>query len=171
MKSRGGPVYRLVTALVVAGFLGVLGCSDNSGLPPRYPVSGMVTYKGQPLEKGTINFLPDDAAQGRGATGEISNGKYRLSTTETQGDGALPGSYKVTINALDADLSKADEDTKKLAQKANVQAGGMPDQVAVAKVFKEAKNAVPAKYAQIATSGLAAEVKPEPNTFNFDLAD
>jgi hypothetical protein len=74
--------YALSAAFAVAG------CADNSGLPTRYPVSGTVTYNGEPLQQGTINFAPVDGS-GRAAGGTISAGRYSL-TTHDPNVGALP---------------------------------------------------------------------------------
>ena len=65
----------------------------------RYPVSGVVTLNGKPLESGTITLHPLDAA-GSQAVATIENGAYTL-TTRVPGDGALPGEYVVTIELKD----------------------------------------------------------------------
>src|SRR5262245_22519133 len=83
-----------------------LGCSDNSGLPRRYPVSGTVTYNGKLLKKGNINFAPDGPG-GRAAGGTITDGKYSL-TTQDPDDGAVPGKYKVSVVAKATDTSQVD---------------------------------------------------------------
>ena len=162
---------RLLACLAVASTtLAFLGCGDD-GLDKRYPVSGTVTYKGAPLEKGTVTFLPDDAAKGRGAVGEIKNGSFSM-TTQSPGDGAFPGTYSVTITDQVVDMASADAATKKKAEKAKVaNPSAMPDQAAVAKAYSTAKNLVPAKYAQIATSGLKAEIKASSNTLKYELVD
>jgi hypothetical protein len=158
----GTPARRVAAAFIGMGlvFL-VLGCGDNTGLPKRYPVSGTVTYKGQPVEKGTINFV-HTAQDGRDASGTIQNGKYSL-TTATQDDGALPGSYKVVVISVDVD-------TKGLAAESH---GGQfrhgSDEMI--KATKSAKPLVPSKYSLADTSGLTAEVKAQSNTFDFPLTD
>jgi hypothetical protein len=55
-------------------------------------VSGEVSYEGQPIEKGWINFAPAD---GKGPTAgrPITNGKYEIS-------GLLPGMRIVEITAV-----------------------------------------------------------------------
>lgn len=159
---------RPAALLVLTGLLAIVGCADD-GLDKRYPVSGTVTYLGKPLEKGSITFTPTNP-DGRGAVGEIKNGSYVL-TTQTDGDGAFPGSYSVTIQDLNVDFSKAEADTKKAAEKANVAPTAMLDQVAVASAVNSAKSNIPAKYGQIDSSGLKAEVKSESNKFDFDLKD
>jgi hypothetical protein len=144
--------------LAAIGFLLIPGCSDD-GLGTRYPVSGTVTYQDKPLEKGRITFNaagPD----ARTASGEIEHGSYRL-TTFTDGDGAMPGKYKVAITAKDADYGKLIEKSQ----------GGIPHQRDVMKVNQQAKRLIPAKYELDKTSGLEREVKPESNTFDFALSD
>ena len=53
----------------------VWGCSNDDGLAKRYPVSGTVSYNGQPLAKGRINFVSKDTTA-RSASGAIENGSF-----------------------------------------------------------------------------------------------
>lgn len=169
MKDYRTHAKQFVGILVALGLLGIVACSDD-GLDKRYPVSGTVTYNGKPLEKGSINFVPD-APEGRGALGEIKDGSYTL-TTQSPGDGAFPGKYSVTITDLNVDLGAAEAATKELAAKKKVEMSSpMIDQAEAAKALKSAKNTVPGKYAQIDSSGLKAEVKAQSNTFDFALTD
>jgi len=75
--------WRWTTALsVIALTVLTAGCGGGSNgvaLPDTYLVSGTVTFKGKPLEKGTIQFQgADDIAQGRPpGSAEIANGKYQ----------------------------------------------------------------------------------------------
>lgn len=140
----------------------ILGCGDDSGLDQRYPVSGMVTVKGQPLPSGRIDFLPDDPEKGRPATGEIRDGAYRL-TTLNENDGALPGSYKVTVASRQVDTTKVVATIK--------EKGGGARQHEVAKAQQSAKNLIPPKYLLAETSGLTAKVAEQSNDLNFDLDD
>ena len=48
------------TFLALLAAVGSSGCGDDTGLAKRYAVSGKVTYKGQPVEKGTISFMPEN---------------------------------------------------------------------------------------------------------------
>lgn len=148
-----------VTLLVGATVL-ALGCGDSTGLARRYPIKGTVTYKGEPVSQGTITFSPVNPAEGRAATGTITDGSYYL-TTAVDGDGALPGDYKVSVLSTEVDLSAA---------AANVQGGSMR-QDDVAKANREAKNLVPAKYGLPDTSGLTYKVEGSTNSANFDLTD
>ena len=97
--------------VVAAAAVLAAGCGDD-GFPARYPVTGRVTYQGQPLRMGTITFAPVDAAHGRAASGFIDQGAYALTTVEDQ-DGAIPGQYQVSIVSQDVDLSKAEAASKK----------------------------------------------------------
>ncbi|HEY1067555.1 MAG TPA: hypothetical protein VGE52_15640 [Pirellulales bacterium] len=77
-------------ALALAASLFLAGCSGEV----TYPVSGVVTYDGQPLANGNITFLPAD---GRGAVdgAPIVNGKYEMRIGH-------PGEKFVMVEAVDA---------------------------------------------------------------------
>ena len=143
------------------GLLIAAGCGDDSGIAKRYPVSGTVTYKNEPLAKGRIDFIPEDP-NGRAAGGDIENGSYRL-TTVNPGDGAIPGDYKVTVTALEIDLS------------AGAETAGAGQQFRQSKEFvkvaKAAKKLVPEKYMRVDTSGLTAKVEAKTNRIDFNLED
>jgi hypothetical protein len=145
----------------VAGATVILGCGDDSGLSRRYKVTGRVTYKGQPVRKGTIAFEPANPPLGAGrhASGFIDNGSYTL-TTAIEGDGALPGDYNVMI-------SSSDLDTRELAKGGLLHQGDAAHQ----KALKAATSPIPLKYAQSATSGLKAKVEAKPTEISFDLKD
>jgi hypothetical protein len=96
----------------------VLGCGGDD-LGQRYPVSGKVTYKGQSVPKGVISFVPEDK-EGRGATGQIEDGYYSL-TTQTAGDGAFPGKYIVTVDTKEVDTSTQKAATEKFAQQKKIE--------------------------------------------------
>jgi len=68
------------------------------------PVKGKVTYKGQPVTKGVIQFEPD--GYGRPATGQLqSDGTFELSTLKP-GDGVVAGEHRISIIELDKSLAK-----------------------------------------------------------------
>jgi hypothetical protein len=156
---------RFAITLVVAGLvLAVIGCGDDGFGQSRYKVSGKVNYNGSPIEKGEISFVPQ-GGEGRAATGTIKNGYYTL-TTLTEGDGAVPGKYMVTVSSRNVDLTAAQEKVKGLAP------GAALPQDYVAKAIKDAKSNIPAKYGLAETTPLKDyEVKAQSNTFNFELTD
>lgn len=81
------------------------GCGSSSGaLPSLIPVKGKVTYKGQPVTKGRIQFEPD--GYGRPASGSLqADGTFEL-TTLKPGDGVVAGEHRVSIVELDKSLAK-----------------------------------------------------------------
>lgn len=150
---------RLFGLFAVSAFL-LSGCGGD-GLPKRYKVSGKVSYKGQPVAKGTVSFYPvKTSGENPGAFGTIVDGYY-TATTFTDGDGALPGEYEVSIDSREVDLSAAEKKA----------GGGAMRQDDVAKANKNAKILIPVKYLQTSTSGLKATVKTSSNTFDFELTD
>jgi hypothetical protein len=94
MLCPAGPVVVLVTLALVAG------CGRRGG-PPRYPVSGSVTYAGSPLALGRISFEPDTsrANQGPGGYGDIVDGRYETYRTM----GAVGGPHRVVIEGYSGD--------------------------------------------------------------------
>jgi len=160
MISRSIVSSRLAVVFAGFGLLLALGCGDDTGLSRRYPVSGTVKYKGEPVAKGQITFAPT-SADGRAANGDIVDGSYSL-TTATPGDGALPGSYNVTVVSVEADTTKLKEVAK---------GGQFHHDKDFGKAVASAKKLVPSKYSLADTSGLKAEVKAQSNKFDFDLTD
>jgi hypothetical protein len=149
-----------IKALSAAAFL-LAGCGDQTGLSKRFPVTGNVTYKGRPLARGNINFIPTGgAATDRAATATIENGRYSL-TTATESDGAFPGTYDVTITSTDVDLTEVKAHMK----------GGSGHQDDVLRANRNAKSLIPEKYGFPDKSGLKAEVKASSNTLDFTLKD
>jgi hypothetical protein len=144
-------------------------CGTDDGMGKRYPVQGTVTYNGRPLEKGAISFIPDDPKGGGvGATGEITNGSYALSTGGNQ-DGARAGIYKVTITAREDSLDKAKAEFAKDTK--GFDPGYLPGRY-VAKAASQAKSLIPTAYGDVRTTNLGAEVKAQPsNSIDFKLSD
>jgi len=152
---------RAVMALCAAALAMASGCGDNDGIGKRYPVTGMVNYDGKPVEKGTITFTPDRAEGGRVASGTITNGSYSL-TTQAPNDGALPGSYKVSV------VAKKPDESVKVAPN---QGGSGRNPANILKVAKAAKDLVPTKFSSPEKSGLTAVVKEQSNNIPIDLKD
>jgi hypothetical protein len=152
----------LAAILTGLGLVWAVGCGDDTGLGRRYPVSGMVTYKGKPVEKGLISFRPTHP-EGRAAGGAIADGSYSLETAGNN-DGALTGTYQVTITARDVDVAKA------LAE-AKAKNPRVPWQLAEFQAQKKGKSLIPVRYSSPETSGLTREVKEQSNRFDFELTD
>ncbi len=93
------PTTWLGRCLPVLPLVLVLGCGESS--QPLVPVTGKVTYRGQPLQNGTIVFTPDPrrGPLGNMAMGEIkADGTYSLRTEKAFG--TAPGYYRVTVAVL-----------------------------------------------------------------------
>jgi len=85
-------------SVLVVGLLLVLGCAKSDGLE-RYRLSGSVTYDGQPVPKGEIQFTPNsrEGNPGPGTFLKIENGQYETAA----GKGVLGGPYGVRIVGYD----------------------------------------------------------------------
>ena len=119
---------------------------EDDGLP-REAVSGTVTFKGQPLDVGTISFRP--AGTSVTADGLIENGSYSISRDH----GLVPGKYKVVISAGDGSKTK---------REAGVAPGSEP------RPKRQAIERIPPQYNSAST--LTAEVTAGgKNVFPFDL--
>jgi hypothetical protein len=169
MKLR--KIFRRISSPTLSALLAttLLGCGSDDGLGTRYAVYGTVNYNGKPVEKGEIAFMPDNPAD-RAASGVIENGSYTL-TTQSDGDGALPGKYKVTITSKDVDLEKAEALFKSQAKKGKDITTSLIPKDYMNKAAKTAKSNIPAKYSTPETSKLVAEVKEQSNNIPFDLTD
>jgi len=115
------------------------------GSSSRYetvPAKGTVTYKGQPLEKGQIQLLPDN---GPVAVGLIEKGNFVVGTN-ADGDGAPPGKYRVTVFSYKETKNRFGETTTKAA--------------------------IPTRYANPDTSNLLVEIPAAGNeAIKVDLVD
>ncbi len=124
------------------------------------PVSGGVKYRGEPVKRGTINFVPM-ATNGVAATGDVVDGKIKNVTTHTQGDGAKVGKYRVTIIAFD----------EAYVEGVAKRGPNGPDPQAVTELAANAKPLIPGRYGNAKDSGLTAEVTASANDFHYDLSD
>ncbi len=93
---RPGASRFVLGALAAAAVAGFVGCGEANPLGRR-PIFGRVTYKAQPVDYGSIQFIPLDLQHGVNSGAMISDGKYRL----TEAQGLPPGDYKVMISAPD----------------------------------------------------------------------
>ena len=124
--------------------LAAAGCESRSYEgPQRLPLSGKVTVDGQPLDGGTISFIPQNSDQ-RLSGGPILDGAYAV----TEEMGANSGPYKVEIHWH-----------KKTGKKyRDADSGDMYD---------ERKEGLPPRYHS--QSELTAQVSADKTTFDFDV--
>jgi hypothetical protein len=143
-----------------------VGCPAGSDLGTA-PASGTVTLDGAPVEGARVTFSPK-AADGKAAVGMTdSSGDFTL-TTDGTAEGALPGSYTVTIAKTGGGAGTVDPRSGG-GQMSPEEAAKFMEQVKEMATAKQ-EDLLPEKYKSPATSGLTAEVKAgQDNTFPFDL--
>ena len=134
----------------------LMGCGKpaDPNRPKTIPVTGTVTYKGQPVEGATVTFFGGT----RGAVGLTdASGGFKMTTFEAA-DGAIPGTYKVMITKTVLEGAPAETGT-------GTASGAEP-------FFGTEKDLLPAKYKDVNQSGLTAEVKEGAAIdLKFDLTD
>ena len=142
--------HNLLIAFLAASAFWV-GCGPSG--PTTAPVSGTVTYKGQPVAGAHVSFIPSDASS-RAAEGLTdSQGHFTLGTFSAS-DGAILGKYKVGVIAHGpARPAKPGEGS------------GMPGETVPGPPI------IPAKYFSPETSGLTHEVKSGRNHVELALTD
>ncbi|QDT66488.1 hypothetical protein [Calycomorphotria hydatis] len=82
---------------LICGVALIAGCSAEVEGPDRFPVSGTVTYNGEPVKHGDILFSPDrdKGNSGPASVAGIKDGKYET----FPGKGVIGGAFKVTISS------------------------------------------------------------------------
>ena len=124
------------------------GCGNSNGLN-IVPVKGVVTFKGAPIGKIAVVFMPLEG-KGQIAEGKTdASGKFTLQTMEP-GDGAVVGNYKVAFKFV-SDV--------------------IPDMWPGGKQAEP--STIPLKYADESKSGFTATVDADSskNDFKFDLKE
>jgi hypothetical protein len=150
--------FRLIALFATVALTGCrIEIEQNEGY---LPIAGRVTYRGQPVKKGAIHFLPT-GGDNLPASGSIEDGEIKGVTSRTQGDGLKPGLYRVAITAFDD------------AFVASVARRGPegPDPIEVGKAADGIKGLIPPRYSNARDSGLVAEVSATARDLRFDLVD
>lgn len=155
-------------ALAIPALLAMSGCGDD-GIATRYAVTGKVTYNGEAVKKGKISFVPEEA-DGRGATGDIVDGSYSL-TTQNPDDGALPGKYKVVIDTRQVDEAALKAAAEKFAAKKKIEGLQSIPQEVQGQILSKSKSLTPTKYMAPQSTPLSFEVKAQSNTYDIELTD
>jgi hypothetical protein len=146
------PRYLLSSAIVplwasvfiAATIIFAAGC--GSGRPKAYEVTGIVTYRGKPVQGAHVTFIPRGS---RPATGETdAQGRFAL-LSFAPGDGAVAGEHVVCV------------------------AKSVPDaQLAPNSPYPRFISLLPKRYATPTQSPLKATVAAAgPNAFCFELTD
>ena len=154
-------VRRLVFVLALMAAVPLVGCGDAPLLDGTSPVTGLVTYQGQPVEGATVVFTPE--GEGRAASGRTdASGRFEM-TTLSPGDGVFPGKYRCAISKTEVTGGATREEVEQQTSASST------DQTPAEPTVREL---LPEKYKSPATSGLTAEVTESgPNDIVFDLVD
>ena len=129
----------------------LLGCS-GADRPATVPVSGRVTFQGEPLVGAKVIFMAAGAPRAAAGTTD-SGGRYQLTMFE-ENDGAMVGPQKVSISAP-VDTSGASVENPDESYEALMGGGAAP---------------APEEGGFTGAADLQATVTAEgPNEFNFDL--
>jgi hypothetical protein len=133
------PLHR--RAALAASLLALAGCGSDAKL---VGVAGTVTYKGEPLDSGTVTFFTTDPPAPAGGA-LVTNGKFKIDAER----GLAPGTYRVQISS-----------PRGVAERT-------PEQIA-AGASAPARERIPAKYNT--ASQLTVEVtRSGPNEFNWAI--
>ncbi len=120
-----------------------VGCGENLNRSATAPVSGIVTFDGQPLASGTIIF---ETAGSRPASGVIKEGAILNVTTYKFNDGVPVGLHKISITATETEKKAVMANPGEMtAFDPNYMGGG--------------NSLIPPKYNNPTTSGLTAKIK------------
>jgi hypothetical protein len=129
------------SAITLVSSLAVAGC----GRPEIVPVSGRITFEGQPVTQAIVRFQPEARPMAGASTD--ADGRYRL-TTRRPGDGAYLGRHRVGVTPLIPGEMSVTE------------AAVARTRVDIPKIFRDATS-----------SPLTVEVTAQgPNEFDFELA-
>jgi len=138
---------RCGSPLLIA-FLVVLQAGCNSG-PRLMAVSGQVTFEGQPIRQGTIEFVPTEGTSGPSTGGKIEDGRYEVAIRRGAREG---GVYRVVITAL----KKSGKTAPNLANPS-----GPPVDLL--------ENFIPPEYSEQSTLKVRISSRAKENQFDFAL--
>jgi hypothetical protein len=134
-----------LAALLIALGLTAVGCDSA---PTMAPVTGRVTFRGEPLQFGGVMLQPDAGQPARGTI--ATDGTFTLSTAGAAG--AVLGKHKIRVTCYESQRPDAVVDT-------NVEP-------------TTGTLLIPQRYTNYGRSGLTFEVKAdEPNDLVIELTD
>lgn len=82
---------RFFFAALLFSSAALMGCKDSR----RLPVEGKVTFDGQPVEWGYVQFSPSAGTTGPTSGADIKDGAYEVASVR----GLFQGTYRVAIQA------------------------------------------------------------------------
>jgi hypothetical protein len=170
-------------AIGLVALVPLFGCSGN-GLN-LVKVGGKVTYRGKPIQNGTVFFMPDDTKGtiGPPAVGSITEDGSYVMSTESAGDGVIVGSHRIGITGLEpkpiSDGAVVDPESApeaylkskaKSAATARTGAAETEEDVMTDRGGRKFRLVVPRKFSNPMESGIIVKVDRSA-TVNFDIDD
>lgn len=107
-RPRAGAAARRMALWLAVACVLVAGCGRDSN-PRRLPLAGTVTFAGQPVDDGLIEFIPVDATPGPSFGGVVKAGRYDVPAAQGGYEG---GTYRVQINGSRASGKTSTVDTR-----------------------------------------------------------
>ncbi len=136
---------RLICALLFFGVIAGCGSKGYDG-EKRFPLSGTITFNGEPVDGGVIRFIGESGTdKERPAGGVITGGKYEI----PEGQGVNAGTYQVEVR------------WSKPTGKQIKDSGDTGEMIDVT------EQVIPSKFNEV--TELRAEVSGTSTTFDFDL--
>ena len=133
-------VFTLVAVMCTSG------CGNNGR--EYAPVTGKVTYRGAPLQFGTVVMQPPS---GQFASGEIQpDGTFRMSTPK-EGDVVLVGKSQVRVYCYEGQSPERKQAAEQNANEPPESRGGL------------GRSLIPHKYSSYRTSGIVVDVRSGEN--------
>ncbi|RUL88121.1 hypothetical protein [Tautonia sociabilis] len=104
-QPSGRAAFRRALVAVAASVLSA-GCGGGDGLN-RMPVRGNITFEGEPLAEGTIQFYPEQTNTDSITGGSlIEGGSYSIPRAE----GLVPGRYQVRISSPSDEMTVEEDE-------------------------------------------------------------
>lgn len=163
--------FRCLAIGTVCALIWSAGCGGAEGDAdrlPTVPVSGTVTYNGTAVADASVSLIPDlppgtpptEASNRKGAFARTdSAGKFNLMTYE-EGDGAVPGKYKVTVTKVEGQPIGVEASEEEYAETPEGEEPPPP------------KPLLPEKYSNARTTPLDANIaEGDPVTLDLQLKD
>lgn len=157
-----------LSVLFLVLFCCSIGCSRGPQRPPTYKVTGVVVMDNSPVTDAIVSFLPNNKQQSANGFTD-SSGRYEL-TSFTRGDGAMEGSYRVTIVKYQGVDSGAPEEKKAVSSEDQEGDDYVPSGVGGPRDTGP-KSILPKEFADQENTPLEAMVEPVgDNVMNFDIS-
>ena len=157
------PQFAAATVALLAVVAGFSGCSDR---PRLVSVSGTVRYRGEPVADADVAFITPAASRYAIAKTD-ARGRFALGTF-APGDGALAGTYRVTVSSMRGVSPPPSMDMARTKEESDAQLRWFAEYEAA---VKAGRAGVPIRYSRQDTSPLEVTIGPTGGTCDLELTD